>query len=189
MIYAAFQTRKQDGKGFIPKPSKTAFYSATDIPKLHPHKGGARWPFVGCRAPSFLRLFFHAHFRRNAFPVAYEPVHRKRDIPRGAEQPPYQNDAADKSAQNEVEGDDAYRSGNVKAMRHKPYEHTANTERNTAAQPHIKVVRFAIFRKYVFEHGEKEQRENNGQNGFLEKVFPYFSACHNITPFLTEIAG
>ena len=61
--------------------------------------------------------------------------------------PPYQNDADDHAAQNKVESDDTHRFGYVVPMWHKPYEHTRYSNGNTAAQPHIKIIRFAILGK------------------------------------------
>lgn len=81
-------------------------------------------------------------------------IYRKGDIPCSHDKPPYQNDPADNAAQNKVEGDDTHRSGYVIPMRYKPYEHTANTKGNTAAQPYIKVIGLPVLCKDVLEHEE-----------------------------------
>ena len=45
------------GKGFIPIPSKSAFYCVTDLPNCTHKKDGARWPYVAAASRSFFVLF------------------------------------------------------------------------------------------------------------------------------------
>ena len=102
-------------------------------------------------------------------------------VPCRDRKPPYQNDAADQAAHNEVERNDAHRAGKVEAAWDKPYEHTAYAKGDAAAQPHIKIVRCPVLCEYQCSPIKQHSGNQNGQNRFLKKVFPNLISRHNLT--------
>lgn len=52
---------------------------------------------------------------------------------------------------------------------------------DAAAQPHIKVVRYPVLCEYQCSPIKQHPGNQNGQNRFLKKVFPYLTSRHNLT--------
>ena len=105
-----FQSVKIMRQGIDTLPYENGVQRRNRHLKTAPMKRPGAVAINGCRARFFFRLFINLDFCHAALAYGKQTIDRQGDIPCGAHKPPYQNDAANKPAQNEIEGDNPHRT-------------------------------------------------------------------------------
>ena len=107
-----------------------------------------------------------------------QPVHSQRHIPHRHDQPPYQNETTNHTADNKVQCKQGNPSTQGATTRYDPEAHPMESKRQPTEYPEPYIVKFSVLHAGGFEDTIQDQCHGHGQYAFEEKCFDCFASCH-----------